>query len=195
MAVGDFYRVTIVGELHGQLIETVLHYRESVSAGAGGASVLATEMDLAFAAEVLPILSGEFTYEQTPVQKFKPAPPEMAVAVNTGSGNGGVAESSLPSSSCAVVKKRTTLAGRKYRGRIFQAGIPITMESDSAITGGYAASLQAAWVDTFTTVSSGGYTFVPVLWHKASNTTTDVQSLLATLPLRVQRRRELGRGA
>lgn len=195
MAVNDIYRVTIVGNLHGQDIQTVLHYRESVTAGANGQPSLAAAVDAAFAANVLTVISSEYTYELTLAQKIYPGIPQFPTANGTGTGTGGVGGGSLPTTVTAVVKKRTTLAGPRYRGRVFQAGIPLSYEFDSTITVAGRIALLNGWSTVLTGLVAGGYTFTPIIWHKDTLLFDDVNQLAMDLPLRVQRRREVGVGS
>lgn len=194
MAVNDIYRVTIQGTLHGSVINSVLHYREGASGGTNGQAILAGLIDAEFAANVLSVLSNEFAYTGTLCQKASDTTPPLATLVSTSAGSGGVAQNSLPSGVSAVIKKKTALAGPRYRGRIFQAGIPATYELDSLVTGAGQAALLAAWANMIGPHSSGAYSFTMCLYDKAAALVSLVTQVGMDTPLRQQRRRQVGRG-
>lgn len=194
MAVDDIYRCTIVGQLHGQTMNNVLFYREATSAGANGQTALASALDSKYATNILPRQSDEYTYKGALVQRFSPGTPLVATLNSTNTGAGGIVGNSLPTSSAAVIKKLTTLAGRKYRGRLFLPGIPTAHEDDSELSAAAETALATAFSNFGVSATSGGFVFNLILWHKASSTYTDVSIWEVTTPLRVQRRREVGRG-
>lgn len=196
MAVGDKYRATIVGTLHGQTINTVLYYRESTNADAFGALGLATLVDNNIAANLVNWQAQEYTYLYTSVQKFDPPPTMLPVVVATSTGNGGGGVQSLPSSVCATITKQTAFAGRRYRGRIFLAGVPVVDEVNSELSPGSRASLatEAATLnDQLTDV--GGNVFDPILWHRDTGLFNVITQIRVNPILRVQRRREIGKGS
>lgn len=107
------------------------------------------------------------------------------------------ADDSLPTSSAAVITKVTQFAGAANRGRTFLAGIPFGAEDQSrltpvaigklnAVANGIASDLEAA----------GPVKLNPGLWNggTAGNAFKPIQAGLPRNIIRVQRRREVGRG-
>lgn len=194
MAVGDIYLVTFVQEQHGQAILNTVHYKETVSGGAAGAATLAAKIDADAGPVWRAALSDEWEYQYTQVQKIYPGVPQFPVVVGTNAGIGSVANDPEPTSVSIVVTKRTALAGPAYRGRIYLAGIPVTYINDSALSSTGVTGLTGVAEELIEPKTSGGYTFVPVIWHKASLTSDDITGLTLRTTVRNQRRRQLRRG-
>lgn len=194
MALGDIYSVVVRGTLQGQTILNTLHYRESVTAGTGGQAALATIADSTLGQAWRNGLSQDFTYNDVTVQHIWPLPVTYPTVNGTDTGVGAVASASSPSEVAAVITKRTAFAGPFYRGRAFISGIAL-----SGITG---ASLNATGITQLTNhvtamgtvLTSGGYSFTPIIWHRHVNTYSDQAGLVLRLTLRAQRRRQPGRG-
>jgi hypothetical protein len=93
-----------------------------------------------------------------------------------------------------TITKTTRFAGRKYRGRAFFAGLPVTSESDSLL----APAVLANWEvisDLFNDIiTNGDVVWQPILWHRATNTYDDILTAHVKLVLRNQRRRQVGVG-
>lgn len=194
MAVGDVYRTTIIGLLHGQLIETVLHWQETTSGAGNAQATLALLVGSAFASGPLSRLSQEFAYQKTLAQKFYPTPVLFPAVSTFGADTGSVTEPSLPTSSAVTIKKQTALSGPRYRGRVYQAGIPLTHVSNSVMDPTPLTALLSAWGTVITPVTSGGFVWRPVLWSGGFHTVTEIGQLDSDGRIRVRRRREVGVG-
>lgn len=194
MAVGDFYRATFIQAQHGQQLQTVVHYREDANGIGAGDTLLAGVLDAAYAANIVPLLSDEWAYQSTMVQRFRPLPPSAAVVVNTSAAAGGVPGNALPTTNSLVIRKRTANAGRRYRGRIYQGGIPFSAEIDSQVTAFFRTSVVNGWIALYTQYTTSGFTFSPVLYHPDLVSFSYITSFDGDLVLRVQRRREVGKG-
>src|SRR5215210_567684 len=105
MAVGDKFRVTLVGSLHAQTINTVLYYREATHVMGTPAIGLAAIVDSSVAANLLTWQSQEYTYLHTIAQKFDPPPSELPAVANTATGIGGGGAQSLPTAIAATITK------------------------------------------------------------------------------------------
>ncbi len=194
MAVNDIYRATFMGLLHNQLIESVVHFRETVTGAGNPQQILGDILDSLYSGGLLPVLSEDYGYTRTMVQKFYPGPPLFPTTSQGNAGIGAVTSASLPSSSAMVIKKQTVFAGRKYRGRIFQAGIPAASAVNSTIGTTPATAIVTGWVGVLSSITTSGWTWKPILWHHASNTYTDINNLDTDRIIRVRRRREVGVG-
>jgi len=194
MAVGAIFRACFLQNLHGQKLVTVTHWRESAT-GSGDSQVqLAGKLDNVYGTQIRPYLSHEWDYEMVAVQQISPGILRRSTFVGSNAGVGGDAQDSIPVPACATITLRTALAGRKYRGRVFQAGIPIDDVTDSQIEATPRAAYNTQYATLFSTQSASAYTWEPVLWHRSSASYTDINEVLMRVPLRVQRRREVGRG-
>lgn len=193
MAIADRIRVTITGHLYGQLINTALQYRVDQDGGSDPEVALVGNVDSLYAANVLPLLSQDYAYESTMAQRYNPGPPTAPAVTVAHAGVGGVATISIPPAAAATVTKRTLFAGRAYRGRIFVAGIPPTSTLSGNLTATAITLHTAAW-STLRSITAAGFIFTMILEHRSTNTFSYVTSLAARGPLRVQRRREVGRG-
>lgn len=195
MATNDVLRLCVLGRLHGQRIMQVHHYRQSTSQTGNQAPALVDAFRVDVEPSMIACLSTEYELEGYLCQRVNPLPVLAAYELPVVGVFGTVTGGSLPSSMAAVITKRTLLAGPKFRGRNFYAGVPLSHETDSKIT---PAGLNL-W-DTFSTalvniITSGtGVGFVPIVYNRALQTSTEVSQCVARVILRNQRRRQVGRG-
>jgi len=198
MATNDIHRVVIEGTLHAQTVQTVLHYLTTVDTGlspVAQATALAARVAAIVVPQLKSIQSAEYAHTRIIVQKIFPLPPRLPIINTTALGAGSVAGSSLPCADCAVITKRTIFAGRKYRGRIFVPGVPVTSELDSQLSPAALTTWQAvADAINVALVQAPGDTWAMTLWHKSTSTNDVVTQLIARPILRSQRRRQVGRG-
>lgn len=197
LAIGDIGQATIKQRLHGQTILNVLHYRISEFApGSFGHTIqsLAAGVATKFVPAMKAVQSQELTHEGVIAQKIRPLPPELAVVNTAFNGTGSVGVGSLPSSMSLVITKRTRFAGRKYRGRVFVAGLPTTSEDDSKLAAAVLANWEAVAVLFNDFVINGDVTWEPILWHRSSNTYDAIETAEVRTVLRNQRRRQVGVG-
>lgn len=194
MAVNDIYQLTVRGTLFSQTILNVLYYRESVSAGSTGQAALATAADSTLGAAWRTALSQDFTYNDVTAQKIFPLPVMYPTTVGTGTGIGSVASGAQPSEVAVVITKRTAFAGRKYRGRAFIAGATISQVTGDILTGPGVTAMGGIATAIASALTSGGYTFTPIVYHKPTHSYDDVAGGTVHATLRAQRRRQPGRG-
>lgn len=193
MAIGDLHHVTIQSKLHSQLINTSLHYKVTL-VGSGDPDVaLATRIDSVYPLNLLPLLSAEYRYEGTYSQRIFPTPHPVPAFATANAGIGQNANNAMPPASCPTITKRTPYAGVYYRGRVYQAGCPFSANVLGLITPSYATQLSTAWTNLMAIVN-GGWTFDMILYHRKDLTYSVVTKMEARLPLRCQRRREVGVG-
>lgn len=195
MAVGDVLQVTVLGTLHGQTIQNVLHYYESTSGAGNNAVGLAQTAGSSVGGTFRTNLAAEYTYQGTMAQKIWPLPKTLSATDTTAAGAGDIASNSLPSSVAATITKQTSLAGHRFRGRIYVGGVPSSYENDSQLSAAGLAGIGAIATAIETPLSANGFTWTPVLWHRDTNAFTFVVNALARSILRVQRRRQVGRGS
>lgn len=213
MAVGDHFRVALLGELAGQLVVAVLHYRQST----GNTSTLTDVESLANASAVkfvgvagklVACQSQDVTQKLIEARTF-PLPGGILLGFDKAISQPGlVAEAALPPSTAAVIRKKTARLGRAYRGRMFVPGLGISTVVDGVIDDagtitdlgdlGIAISAALTWT------AGGSPTFIPEICTIVGDGSigdpfayraNDITSTVVDLVLRSQRRREVGRGA
>ena len=195
MAVNDIYQANIVGTVHGQMTVNTLHYQESITGSTNAVVALTAALQAGIIAALLDATSAEWNFDKLTVQKILPLPPLLGFEDDTNTGPGLVAGESLPSSVAVVCSKRTSLAGRAFRGRCYFAGVPASHEIDSQLTSAALILWQQVADDMAAPLSGGGFTFNPIVFHRDSGTGTVITSGVARQVLRNQRRRQVGKGS
>lgn len=194
MAVGDIYQVTLEGKLHGQTILNVFHYKLVDEAAGDPSENCALAFDDGPATAIKSALSEEYAIVRVVAQKIFPLPPLVPYVSTAKAGNGAIAGNSLPTSVTVNVSKRTAYAGRKYRGRTFLAGVPAGFETDSELNAIGIAGFATTKNAIAATIIQGAWSWKPVLLHRSTNTTDDILKTDLQIPLRNQRRRQVGKG-
>lgn len=138
--------------------------------------------------------SNELMHNQVIVQRFWPLPPTVPVANATAPGAGQAAVPSLPTEVAAVITKKTSFAGRKYRGRVYVGGIPNTGVANSQLVAAQMTNMNTLAAALGPALIQGGYTFLPIIWHKATKTNDTISACQARPIVRSQRRRQVGKG-
>ena len=196
----DLVEIQVVGRLHGQETRNVYHYYVSAAAVIpDGRSALVTAGNdfLANLYEaVLAFQSNEWTCSAVTIQKIAPQRFRL-IKLTPSDLIGDVESNSLPSSSAAVISRYAEQAGRAFQGRVFIPGVPTTFEEDSLINedGMLLLEAAAAFFDDELAID-GSAVLRPTLAHTGNDPAPQqVVDAIATDVLRVQRRREVGRGS
>jgi hypothetical protein len=188
----------MLGTLHGQRTRNIFHYRYTGSTQLDGPTTLDALMD-EFEAEIQTplrlLLSNEWMNDGVMAQLISPTRYRARFkAVATA---GGVVSSSLPSTSCVVLRRKAIASGRQYQGRVFIPGIPTQYEDNSRLGAGVIAGWTAA-ADLLKEPLEGGTAveaFVPTITKIGPATALyDVDIVELDTILRSQRRREVGVG-
>lgn len=210
MAVGDAFKVALNARLNEQLIVNVFHYRQATANTSAKTNL--ESLARAFLASVLNsgiagaaaenmnwflIEARTFTTPATPLSGY-----DLDIDVD-----GTNEDTPAPPTVCWVVRKRTALLGRKYRGRNYYAGMPqgdiLEGKIDPAAIAKYQTARDAIGA-TITYSDAGSPAFVPciaaidrdpgppIVYTLRQN---DVISVDLDTVLRSQRRREIGVGA
>jgi len=191
----EVWQVRIYTQEQAQLGINVLHYRvDSITGVAATDAQLAARMDLLFGPLMTPLMCSAASYRGIGVQRVNPGPPTVEVYANAEEGDGEVAGDPLPKQTCGIITKRTPLAGRRFRGRMY---VPFPSEAsndtDANPVAGYLAALAAlagqvadiVLVGTLPSTSS----MTPVIYHRSTQTTTDLVSCSVNDRWATQRRR------
>lgn len=209
MAVGDHFRLALVGTYAAQQIVNVFHYRQTTVNVSGNTDVneLASAFSGGTLTDLLAATVNAYTANTIESRTF-PLPGIALMGVDVPVGlTGDLATPGMPPSVAVVLKRLTAFLGRKYRGRIFLVGCPRTAVTGGTITdagqltlySNFSARLNSA----ITSGNAGAPTFQPELnvvvplvpgpgfGYRA----TDVTNAVVTTILRSQRRREVGVGS
>jgi len=99
----------------------------------------------------------------------------------------------LPADVSAAVSWRTGLAGRKYRGRFFDYGVPSdAANTNDTMTGGYITNLTTVGNYLLTHLATAG--LKAVIFHRGDNTATAITGLVVDQLIDSMRNRLAGRG-
>lgn len=212
MAVGDVFRVALVGGLFQQEIVGVYHYQQTTNNTSGLTEV--ESLARAFGAQVWPDIKAmqttDMQYGFVEARTFV-LPGGMLLGYDLLlSGVGDQDAPCLPPSVAVVLRKKTARLGRKYRGRNYITAIPVAwVEAGAVKTSGsgptFIAAAAVALLASIVWTTSGSPTFVPGIGAYDRDpapphapTAVRFQPLNATsydVILRQQRRREIGVGA
>lgn len=197
MALGDKYRVAVVGLIQGQEWINVLHYNQITADGINtGTDAVASALINSVLDLYLPCLNPLVTLNWLDIQRIAPGtagPTNRTIVGMTGTRTGTM----LPSEVAAVVSKKGDFGGRSGRGRAYIPGANIAdmVQATGYWTDGFISSLnslgtaitgQIAGVDTAT--------FVAGMWNHTTHVFTAVNFSTINRVPRVQRRRQIGRG-
>jgi len=205
MAVNDLLELTFLSTLHNQEVRNVRHYRVSLISGGSPTAEQQESALISISSQITTAMkncaSNEWALYGQKCQRVWPVPRTVGTYSSGNAGAGAVSENSLPSEVTAVVKLKTAFAGRKYRGRMYMAGVPVTFETDSLITGAGQTlyNTLSSVLDGVLGIAVGGisYEFTPIILHRsAPGTWTDILNTTGLVDpiLRSQRRRQPGKG-
>jgi hypothetical protein len=162
---GDVVRLTTAAfYANGQVQEMNIHYRCVIAGGGDSRPSLAGFADAAASARFLPVMDVSTTYFGTKISVVKsatvyPAPVTTAVAAP-----GLVTDKVAPTQCRGLISLRTSLIGRKFRGRIYPFTPAITMiASASHWSPTYTTALSGYGSDMLTPIVVGGTTWQPAI--------------------------------
>lgn len=191
----EVWEIRIVSSTSTQVAVNTVRLRCNVHSGTGATDQqLANAFDASINAEYKAVISGQAAYRGISAQRIFPTPRTAAAIAIGSAGVGGVSGDLLPSQVSGIISLKTEFAGPKYRGRIY---IPFPGEPSNSLAArpesAYVGALQTLADAIFTpfSIGSGGNTsdLVPVIFHRVSNTTTEVAQAIASTLWATQRRR------
>jgi hypothetical protein len=140
---------------------------------AGSPSEAADEVADAWSPTVHTVLSHELVLSEVYV-KF--GPNDVGASGSTARAvDGGSEATSVPPNTCILVHKRTTIGGRRGRGRMYVPGCPEPqMGPHGLLTGTYLGQVQVELDDFYTALTTAGLT--PVVLHAAGVSATPAPS-------------------
>ncbi len=204
IALGEIIQVTYQMAMAGQLVENVIHYREI--------PLVTTPAQRADAAEkywtaIAPMVSVHVSFTQMIIKQLTPIVFDEQIVAPVSTGSGTLSEDAVNNTVALILTKRTGVAGKDHRGRLYIAGIGIGMNSgdENRLNGfgvGLANTAKAAILtalgptgtDThlqfglYSRLLGGTHPYTVSGWQQV--TALDLQVILGN-----QRRRRVGVGA
>lgn len=182
--VGDIVRVTIAWQYPDQqVLENNIAYRCSAAAAVDSRGALGNAVRTIFLSVWLPHVSNQvnlYGYKVSALNKMPSPAPVTGVIVTMGVGTSGI----MPTQARPLLKLRTALAGRKYRGRLF---LPTPILDDITASGYPTAGLNTdtglIGTGIINPISVSGSTWTAVIAHLVkgnplATTTTDITSAI-----------------
>jgi hypothetical protein len=166
-----FAQASYVMSLDGDsepIVVTCGHELDSAS----GANVddIADDLFGAFATTVLPEVANVYTLEYVAAYVGQDAADSLVVISGVPAVQGGSAALPLPQNCALLVRKRTDLAGRRGRGRLYLPGLPENqVDGAGNVADAHRAGMQALfddWYDALT-VAVGARYYPPVVLHRS----------------------------
>lgn len=198
VAVGDILLVRAVCSTQGQVGVNTGYLNCTAKDGTDVTTTdIAKTIESNAAAKYTPMLPEAARWEGLSVQKIWPLPRDVAGISVTNAGPGDVSSNVLPTQVCGIFTKRTSLAGPKYRGRMYVPFPPESfLDTDGTPTLAYITLLTALatlWTEgpnTFTNIGlDGTVTCDWVLWHRESHAVTNITGAHVRKKWATQRRR------
>lgn len=192
---GDYFRLRVVCYTSSQVGINTAHFRCTAETGVGSTDQqVADAFDAALAPRYKAAISGGARYRGCSVQRISPGIPTVPAFAIGNDGIGTVAGGMMGTQLSGLVSARTSLAGRRYRGRVY---IPFPAEDSNAATGVPEAAYIVAIDDigdelysVFPVVNGGNSTTNdPVVWHRGLLLGTPITGWLARPSWATQRRR------
>jgi len=172
---GHIWQCKVYCRATDQLAINVLHYQVTGQTGTLKLdSDLAARLDAILGPLYVALLCVEAEYRGVGVQRINPIPPTTEVYANIQADTGAVAGDLLPRQTAGLISKRTGLAGRKYRGRVY---VPFAAEAGNEANGtpgnAYLTSLlalsDALEVPVVIGTAPNETTMTPIIWHRLSS--------------------------
>lgn len=177
------------------IVVTCGHEIDSGSGASGAQS--ADDLFLAFASNLMPSMSNEYTLEAVTSYVGQDGGPPLVVGSSASAVVGGSADLVLPQNCAYLVRKRTDAAGRRGRGRMYIPGVDESnVDERGNILPAHVAAWQTAfnnWLDDLTT-AVGARLYPPVVLHRSEGIgveppPTPVTSFVVESIIATQRRR------
>lgn len=193
--------VVVRGTLSGENVVNTFNFTHEGEWGLTELQALVDAVDDQWATNMLPLLSNGYTYVRTDGRDMRTSVGVIATA-DAGAGAGTVTGGWLPNNCALAVARKTGLAGRAARGRIFLTGIPVSVESpQNHVTSGFATAVTA--VLNGLDVAAQSVNWTEVVAHRVSGGVplstavvyTVLEWLVVDLVLDSMRRRLPGRGS
>lgn len=163
----DVWRVTAaVNFSEGQVQETNFNLLITAQGTGDSRTALLTAFNAAYIANINPFMSNHATFIGSRISYVRTAFPYAPIIV-TASQVGSAGPDNAPLQARPLIRMRTDLVGRGYRGRMYT---PTPEVSQVDTDGNPAGALMTAWLNVMNVykggVVYGGTTWLLVLWHR-----------------------------
>lgn len=189
----DVYQVTLWTQLGNQAVLNLLHYKVTAIVGSPTMEGVVDDLAASLGAIIKPMLSNIAIINGIILKKLIPALSVPVLSSNIAVA-GDIVDTPMANQGAGVITKLTNLPGRAGRGRLYIGGLPEQATTDglNLTPAAQARQVTAAGL-LLVPITSGpaGNTaeFTPVLYHRLSNTVSDVTSLKSRAYIASQRRR------
>jgi hypothetical protein len=198
MNAGDIVQVTVQMRMYQQIMLNTYHYRLTADVADGAASIdeLLAVFDQSHVQEYCNFLSTAVTFGDIVGQKIWPIRylPQLHTPVF---GDQGLVDSEpVTTSVAAVIRRKSILASKSARGRVYIPGIPFTNTQESQLPLATMTAIELL-ADVFADVFpiTGPSSFEPVIYNRSDPQASAPVILAQVDPiLRNQRRRQIGVG-
>jgi len=197
MAIGDIYEVVMRGSANGQAVYNVLHFRAK---SATAVPLLLPQAvgdnlyDVGTLDGVQTLAWSDQTWPEASIQLISPtlgAQVVVPLVAITGNAAGGAVQNAA-----VVVTWRTALGGRSFRGRSYFGAVDESVMANGLLLTNIRDALQNG-ITTFLALYGDGGTSADWefgVWSPLLTTFTPVTAGVIRLPIRSQRRRNVGIG-
>lgn len=135
-AVGPIYQMTYVSQQSGQEMENVLHFRDIT--GLATPAQIRTSANLYFTI-ISPLISSAVTFTNLIIKQMTPIAFDETIGAPTPTTVGGVGTVPYNGTVAVIMTKRTGVAGKSHRGRIYIGGIALGLVDSFSLNPGGAA--------------------------------------------------------
>ncbi len=194
ISAGETIQLRVWTEAGEQAAVNTFYFKCQAVTGFVSDIAITLQFDTAIAAVFKPLLQNVAVYRGTQGRIMK-TPPPVAVIADANPGPGTAGAVGLPRQTCGIYTKRTALAGRGYRGRMY---LPFPAVDDDQGGGGptlgYMAKLDnlTLALDAFThvvDVPGSDATLVQVLWKGKAVSPVPIVANVPNQKWATQRRR------
>lgn len=195
LATGNIIELKVFNNLGSQNAINVCHFRVSAT---GGSSLTDETVATSLAAGVAPLykawMPSTALHLGIRLQIIQPLPVPIAITNTSQAGVGARAADAMSPQTAIVVTKRTALAGRQYRGRVYY---PFWAEDQNDANGRpTAGGLVLAdnannylFTNKSIVVGPNSVNLVPVVYRRINSTGTDIVAFVSRDRWATQRRR------
>lgn len=169
MAINDNFEVKITSVFQGDIMMNVLHYMQT--GGEDGITSIIGKLLDAVESDIVPVMADcqatTIVYQSIRVQQVgvnKPIIEKRAI-----DDVGEHEDNPLPAQDAVLFVKRANTGGRENVGKFYLGGVGETLSDGGKVVVGD-ANLIAMAVALKSNLTSGGITFAPIIWHRATQT-------------------------
>lgn len=189
----DVVRVTIFGQRDTRQVLNTFHVRNTLGWSLSAMASLAADVQTWINGQYKTIVPATYNWYLISVRQYSLTTPlayDLSISPVIVGTRGGNAEAGNVTSTMSL---RTGYAGRKYRGRMYVAGISeADVTNADLLISGYVSTLAVITQALLTAMNVG--TRALCIFHKLTNTYTDVNGYAIENIVDSQRRRLPGRG-